>query len=69
VILRLLPLRGEAAPFAPNYLQFIKRRMRRAAPENRGTKMRHATLVVLGYASWLEHILKKTATIELGGER
>jgi hypothetical protein len=43
--------------------------MRRAAPENRGTKMRHATLVVLGYASWLERILKKTATIELGGER
>jgi hypothetical protein len=31
--------------------------------------MRQATLVVLGYASWLERILKKTATIELGGER
>jgi len=31
--------------------------------------MRQATLVVLGHASWLERILKKTAAIELGGER
>ena len=69
MIPRLLPLRREAAPFDPNSLQTIKRHLRVCRSEKSGDDMRQATLVVLGYASWLERILKKTAAIELGGER